>query len=198
MKKDKTQPLGMFTAEELAATEVHKEPAAESETSPAPRHQSPDAWIDDLVGAICDPIIVWPSPWQADIPDRLLEQVKIERLLMNIKAAHGERMTATDAEALAYMFPRTLEAPVGHDWTEIYMYLGTKVFSAVNGNFPEDIRRDKLTDYQIRMLNDLKNFIYHKRLQARKERARARRHEEKAEEEKPQTTEATYEQMPLM
>ncbi len=75
----------MFTAEELAATEVHKEPAAESKMSPAPQHRSPDAWIDELVGALFDPIIVWPSPWQADIPDRLLEQVKIERLLMNIR-----------------------------------------------------------------------------------------------------------------
>ena len=27
-----------------------------------------EGWIDDLVGALCDPIIVYPSPWKDDLP----------------------------------------------------------------------------------------------------------------------------------
>ena len=45
-------------------------------------------WIDDLVGALCDPIIVYPSPWKDDLPDWIKPQITLERLIMNMKVMH--------------------------------------------------------------------------------------------------------------
>jgi len=139
-------------------------------------------WISDLVGAMTDPIIAWPSPWMADIPDRLKERVPIERLIMCMRVNHGELPTATDVEALIYMFPRMLEAPLNRDWVDIYMYLGTKVCSAMEQEIPKDIRRDTLDDQQMRDLNQLKSWIYEKRIAARLNRDRAERREKREEE----------------
>ena len=137
-----------------------------------------EKWISDLVGALTDPIITWPSPWMADIPDRLKDRVPLERLIMCARAQKGETPTATDVEALIYMFPLTLERPIGRDWTDIYVYLGTKVFGKET---PEDIRRDTLDDQQMRDLNQLKDWIYERRIAARLDRDRAERRERKEE-----------------
>ena len=40
---------------------------------------------------------------------------------------------------------------------------------------PEDLRRESLSDYDMRELNDLKVWIYQKRVQHRKEKAKAER-----------------------
>ena len=47
-----------------------------------------EGWIGDLVGALCDPIIVYPSPWKEDLPDWVKPQITLERLIMNMKAMH--------------------------------------------------------------------------------------------------------------
>jgi len=135
--------------------------------------------ISDLVGALTDPIITWPSPWMEDIPDRLKDRVPLERLIMCARAQKGETPTATDVEALIYMFPRTLEAPIGRDWTDIYLYLGTKVFGKET---PEDIRKDTLDEQQMRDLKHLKDWIYERRIAARLDRDRAERRQKRDEE----------------
>lgn len=137
--------------------------------------------ISDLIGALTDPIITWPSPWMADIPDRLKNRVPPERLIMCMRAHKGETPTATDVEALIYMFPRTLEAPIDRDWTDIYVYLGNKVCSAMGQEIPEDIRHDTLDGQQMRDLNRLKAWIYDKRIAARLDRDRGERRERKEE-----------------
>ncbi|GAH61417.1 unnamed protein product [marine sediment metagenome] len=139
-------------------------------------------WISDLVGALTDPIITWPSPWMEDIPDRLKDRVPIERLIMCARAQMGETPTATDVEALIYMFPRTLEATMDRDWVDIYVYLGNKVCSAMGQEMPEDIRRDTLDEQQMRDLNHLKAWIYDKRIAARLDRDRAGRRQKKEDE----------------
>ena len=40
-----------------------------------------DKWIDDLVGAIADPIIVFPGGWMDTLPDWIKPQITLERLL---------------------------------------------------------------------------------------------------------------------
>ena len=139
--------------------------------------------ISDIVGVFTDPIIVYPGGWMHTIPDWLKQQITLERLIMNIKALKGEEPTGTDAEALAYLYPACMEFPLDHDWTEIYLYLGTKVCEAGGkGPMPPDIRRDKLTDGHMRDLNRLKEWIYKKRVDARLDRERAERRQEKEEE----------------
>lgn len=158
-----------------------------------------DYWISDLVGALCDPIITWPSPWNQDLPEWLFGQIKIERLLMNMKAVHGERPTGTDAEALAYMMPLTLERPIDSQWTRIYLYLGKKVCSAGGKEWPKDkmMEVEPLDDYDMKQLNELKDFIYRKRIEARKDKDRQAKREKK-EEKETAAQEIISEQMPLL
>ena len=134
-----------------------------------------DRQIDALVGAITDPIIVFTSPWMDTLPEWIKGEVKLQRLAQLMK---GEEEVATDAEALAYMYPRALEAPLDPDWTGIYLYLGSRV---MRDRMPDDIRKDSLNDYQMGLLMELKRWIYRQRVKARKERGRAERRQARAE-----------------
>ena len=68
-----------------------------------------DGWIDDIVGALCDPIIVMPGGWGEDLPDWLRKRVTLERLCENLLALKENREpTATDAEAACYLFTASL------------------------------------------------------------------------------------------
>jgi hypothetical protein len=142
-------------------------------------------WIDDLVGALCDPIIVYPSPWKDDLPDWIKPQITLERLIMNMKVMHEDGVPVGDTEALAYIFPRTMEEPMSEQWMRIYTYVFTQAMKFKKVEVPEDLRRESLTDYDMRELTDLKTWIYQKRVQHRKEKSLAeRRTGSQVEEEK--------------
>lgn len=146
-------------------------------------------WISDLVGAICDPIIVFESPWKDTLPDWLPGHIKMDRMLMLMKHHKtGEKLTGTDPEALAYMYPASLEFPLDHDWGEIYLYLGTKVIpfgrNIKKEDYPEDIKKETLNNYQMGLLNHLKAWIYEQRIKVREDRERGERREEKEQEVK--------------
>ena len=134
-----------------------------------------DKQIDALVSALTDPIITWPSPWMETIPESLKSRVPLERLAKLIK---GDDDLATDVEALIYLYPRCLEAPLDHDWAEIYLYLGTKVMGDA---MPSDIRRETLTEEQERKLNELKTWIRERQRKAVAERRRTERAQAEAE-----------------
>ena len=143
-----------------------------------------DAGISEIVGVFCDPVIVYPSGWQDTMPDWIKPAITLERLLECARSNKEGHPTATDAEALAYMYPRSLEAPLGHDWTEIYIYLGTQVCRQhQKSEFPEDIAKETLTDGQMRDLRDLKAWIYSRRIKVRDEKRRAEKRLATAEAE---------------
>ena len=147
--------------------------------------QKDEGWIDDLVGALCDPIIVYPSPWKDDLPDWVKPQITLERLVMNMKVMHDGGVPVGDTEALAYIFPRTMEEPLSEQWMRIYTYVFTQAMKFKKVEVPEDLRRESLSDYDMRELNDLKTWIYQKRVQHRKEKAKAERQaSSQGEEEK--------------
>ena len=117
--------------------------------------------ISDIVGVFTDPIIVFPGGWMDAVPDWVKQQITLERLIMEMMVHRGAEPTGTDAEALAYMMPACLEFPLSHDWTEIYLYLGTKVCEAGSkGPMPDDICKETLNDDQMRDLNRLKEWLY--------------------------------------
>ena len=157
-----------------------------------------DGWIDDLVGALCDPIIVYPSPWKDDLPDWVKPQITLERLVMNMKVMHEGGVPVGDTEALAYIFPRTMEEPMSEQWMRIYTYVFTQAMKFKKVEVPEDLRRESLTDYDMRELTDLKTWIYQKRVQHRKEKAKAERQagsqveEEKDKELKTETVQPSF------
>ena len=141
-----------------------------------------DKGISDIVGVFCDPIIVYPSGWEDTMPDWIKSRIPLDRLCMNMKALKGEEMTGTDSEALAYMYPASLAFPLSHDWAQVYLYLASKVCPLEGKEVPEDIKVDKLDRNQLDDLNRLKAWIYRKRIDARLNRDRAARRENKEEE----------------
>lgn len=152
----------------------------QSEIPKKEKVRPPEDWISDIVGALCDPIIVWPGGGLEDtIPDWLKERLPIDRLIMNMLAIRGEKITATDTEALIYMYPLTLERPIDHQWAQIYLYLATKVCSAAGKKVPGDIKVESLDRDGIRYLQELKDWIYQKRIEARKDGDRQAKREKK-------------------
>jgi len=143
--------------------------------------------ISDIVGALADPIIVFPGGWGDTLPDWLKTSIPLERLIENMKALKGEEMTGTDAEACAYLYTASLTQPMDHDWSQIYLYIATKVYEKFRTKesgvtMPEDIRVESLNDEQMRDLNRLKAWIYKKRTDIRLDRDRAERRQKKEEE----------------
>jgi hypothetical protein len=136
--------------------------------------------ISDIVGVFTDPILVFPGGWGDTLPEWLKENITLERLVMNMKALKGEEMTGTDAEACAYLYTVSLTQPMDSDWTQIYLYISTKICSRwKKTEMPEDIRVESLRDDQLRDLNRLKEWIYRQRAKIRLERDRAERRQQK-------------------
>ena len=141
-----------------------------------------DEQIDSLVDVLVDPIIVIPGGWGDTLPEWIKNQITLERLAQNMKALKGEKSTATDAEACAYLYTASLEAPMDSDWTQIYLYVAGKVVSrAKDTQIPDDIKVDSLNDYQMKLLKDLKDWIYEQRVKHRQEKQRAEKAQAMAE-----------------
>ena len=140
-----------------------------------------NGWIDDLVGALCDPIIVYPSGWQDTLPDWVKPQITLERLIMNAKVIKEGGVPVGDTEALAYIYPRTMEAPMSEQWYRIYMYVFNQAMKFKKTEVPEDLKSEKLSDYDMQELNQLKRWIYERRVKHRKEKQRGERRQAKEE-----------------
>lgn len=155
------------------------------------RARLPKDPVEELVGALADPIIVFPGGgWEDTIPQDLKDEIPIWRIAHNLDALHGEARwdEATDLEALLYLYPASLHAPMGGLWVNIYLYLTTRV---KGDKVPSDIRVDTLSTDEQRELDQLKRWIYQKRVKVRRER----RKQETREQKQQQAVEAKYEQM---
>ena len=140
-----------------------------------------NGWIDDIVGALFDPIIVMPGGWGDDLPEWLRTRVTLERLAENIVAnTENREITATDAEAACYLFTASLTAPIGGDWTQIYLYVAG---GEMKDKMPEDIKVEALTESQWRDLKELKDWIYRQRVKHRKEKAHGERRKNEQDSE---------------
>lgn len=122
-----------------------------------------DFWINELAGALADPFIVSPGGWGADTPAWLKEQATLERMVM---VRTGEP-TGTDAEAAIYLMSASLEAPLDHDWAEIYLWVARKALVSHGTKVPGDLIVEKISDYQMGKLNHLKRWIYERRVASR-------------------------------
>jgi len=139
--------------------------------------------ISEIVGALTDPIIVFPGGWGDTLPDWLKTAITLERMMGNMKALKGEEPTSTDAEACAYLMTVSLTQPMNGDWTQIYLYVAGQSYKRWNkGEMPADIAVDSISDYQIGELNRLKSWLYRRRTTARQESERTERRRQKEEE----------------
>jgi len=156
--------------------------------------------ISDIVGVFTDPIIVFPGGWGDSLPDWLKSAITMERLIENVRALKEGEMTSTDAEACAYLMTVSLTQPIDSDWTQIYLYIASKVYEKhgtkeSGATMPEDIRIDRLSEYQMGELNRLNAWLYRQRIKARTEKdiTERRREKEKVEIHKKAERPALFE-----
>ena len=160
--------------------------------------EPPRDWIDDMVGAICDPIIVYPNTgWEDTLPEPIKDRLKMDRLIHLMRCGKGEASydEACDTDALLYMYPATMQAPLSHDWTQIYLYLGYKV---MGDKMPEDVAQKTLDKYEMGKLQDLKSWIHRKHVEHRRARRRQEKAESSARPAQAAPVEAEYEQMKML
>jgi hypothetical protein len=152
--------------------------------------QSVEKGVSDIVGALTDPIIVFPGGWGDTIPEWLKTAITLERMMGNAKVLKGEEPTGTDAEACAYLMTVSLTQPMDSDWTQIYLYVAGQSYKRWNkGEMPADIAVDSISDYQIGELNRLKAWLYRQRIKARMEKDRTERRQKREEVKSQQETE---------
>jgi hypothetical protein len=138
--------------------------------------------FDELAGALSDPLVVPRSAWSSDIPAWLKHQITLERMIA-VMETKGDIEMATDAEACAYLMPLTLESPLSHEWTEIYLYVSTKTCRAAGKDVPADIAVEKLDRQSMDELIRLKRWIYRKRREHRASGQRPEKAERKRRDE---------------
>jgi hypothetical protein len=142
-----------------------------------------DLMVDDLVGTLTDPIIVYPGGWGDTLPEWLKNAIVLERLTENMKETKGAQPTGTDAEACAYLNTASLTVPMDNDWSQIYLYVAGKSYRRWHkSELPDDIRVDSLNNEQLSDLNRLKEWLYRQRTTARQEMDRTERRQQKEEE----------------
>ena len=117
---------------------------------------------------LTSPVIVFKSAWQDIIPEDILKNIKLSRLLCSMQQ---EKM-ASLTEALAYMMPRTYEAPMPTEWANIYTWLGLQYAdqfkNADQFDAMKEIAPKKLSEYEMGLLNNLRKWIYDKRRESLK------------------------------
>lgn len=128
----------------------------------------------EVFGCITDPIIVYESPWKDSLPEWLPKRIRMDRMVaLMVHNTTSEPLTATDSEALAFIYPRTMDAPMQHEWFNIYLHLFNQVMTGEGKTVPDELKPDhELSQYELQLLNHLKRHIYEKRLQHRKVLAR--------------------------
>ncbi|MFH1590528.1 MAG: hypothetical protein ABIC95_01235 [archaeon] len=125
--------------------------------------------FDPIIWAITDPIIVMPGYTDMSVPGKVMERIRIERLIL---ATRQENM-ASEAETMRYISTATLRAPIGRDWTDIFMYLKRKYIQTLKMDPPDFL------DYQIILnemqesdLKGLREWIYKRSFEEVKRRSK--------------------------
>jgi hypothetical protein len=126
-------------------------------------------FVFDFMDCLASPIIVFKSAWQDTIPKDILNRIKLSRIICSMTK---EKM-ASLTETLAYIMPRTYEAPMPTEWVNIYTWLGLQYAMQTKNNGQleamKDIAPKELSDYEKGLLKNLRIWIYEKRRKALKD-----------------------------
>lgn len=134
-----------------------------------PTKKDKSDFVFDFMDCLASPIIVFKSAWQDTIPKGILGRIKLSRLICSM----AQEKMASLTETLAYMMPRTYEAPMQTEWANIYTWLGLQYAMQTESKDQLDammeIAPKELSDYEMGMLNNLRKWIYDKRRKALKD-----------------------------
>ncbi|MDE1821166.1 MAG: hypothetical protein KGJ23_07975 [Euryarchaeota archaeon] len=131
--------------------------------------------IENLVGALMDPVIVMPGGWGETLPEWLKGAVKMERLAQNAAdlGRSAPSKEAGDAEVVAYLYTASLTRPMGDRLTKVYLNLAPKVMERfIGGHQPalDDVRVNGLSVDEERELKKLRGWLYRQRTEGGKAR----------------------------
>jgi len=104
--------------------------------------------------------------WAETLPEWLLDEVRVERLVYGLADIMKGGETVGDAETLVYLYTDALTQPMSSENTNIYLYLTAKVMQKKEMELPDYLKEalDRgLTDYEMHILRDLQHSIYTKR-----------------------------------
>lgn len=148
--------------------------------------------IEELVGALTDPLIVYDPGW--DVPEWIRKEMPLARLAQNMKALKdpAEAGLASELEAMLYLSNASLVAPMSSHWQDIYMWVFTKVMRDRGNEVPADLARESIDSYEMSLYRDLRRWIWRQRVKARKERAAKRAAEDKAPAAEPEAAQARF------
>ena len=152
----------------------------------AQRESGTGDWVEGMVEVFKAPIVVMPGGWGDTLPDWIKGEITLQRL---IRLAKGDDDLATDAEAVAYLYTAALEAPIDHEWAQIYFYLVTKLKGEA---VPPDIRVETLTDYECSELDRFKRWIRERQRKALHERRKAEIRAERGQDDEQQQAKQLY------
>ncbi|WP_143774019.1 hypothetical protein [Niastella vici] len=129
-----------------------------------------NAFSFDLLDALQAPVITSNQMWADTIPERLLKNLPIERIIAYKK---GEQM-ATYLECSIYLYTASFEAPMTHEWADITCHVSCKVLEDLFGEDRWDLVNAPkvLDDYRTSKLNELRRQIYTKRRELLKKRSK--------------------------
>ena len=113
-----------------------------------PTKKDKSDFVFDFMDCLASPIIIFKSTWQDTIPKDILHRIKLSRIICSMT---GDKMVSL-TETLAYMMPRTYEAPMQTEWVNIYTWLGLQyaIQSRNNGQLEAmtEIVSKELSDYE--------------------------------------------------
>lgn len=135
-----------------------------------------DQVVEDAVGALCDPIIVWPG-FEDSIPPKLRDDITLHRLIQNMKEETGE---ASWPEVCAYLMTASLAHPFNRDWVEIYEYAFAQYVG--RDKIPEGglaYLKTELDEQQKRDLQRFRQWLWNTRRQVTRNRIKSRHKDER-------------------
>lgn len=137
----------------------------EAEAASGASQKQLEQMIAEIIGIFKDPIVVYPGGWEDTVPPGIYEMIRLERFVQQMKAKGRKIEEATDAEALAYLYTAALVAPIGSEWTHIYLWLGRDLLPNEEA---KQYAPKELTPDEARMLSDFKRWLYRKKTAGRK------------------------------
>jgi hypothetical protein len=111
------------------------------------------------------PIIAHQSSWMDTIPDWLKKVVYKERFEIITKEYEKNEIGIYSglSEAVCVLMPASMEAPLAHEWANIYLWTGKQVSLKYNSKSEELFKGicdfEKLSDYEEYLLKKLRADI---------------------------------------
>lgn len=118
-------------------------------------------YVFDILDALNAPILTFSKQWADIIPRRIIHIVPLARMLALIR---NEKL-ATYAECTIYIYTRTFESPMDHEWADIYTHVSCKTLEEWFGeNHWQAVGAPPtLNEWLLSKLDGLRLHIYNKR-----------------------------------